>query len=144
MGAIDARERLMADVMFGAGAVVLNTITYAPATWYLALSTTQPNEDGTGFTEPVGGSYARPALTNNATNFPPSTTVNGVTTKKNGAAFTFPNPSGLWGLIGWYGFFDVASGGLVQWHNPLDTPITVQSGNTPVEFAAGQLIMPWD
>lgn len=139
MGAIDTRECTLADSQFGGGAT-----TWAPATWYLGLSTTIPNEDGSNFVEPSGGSYARVALTNNVTNFPAATTVAGVTTKKNGTKFTFTNPTGLWGLCIYYGFFTASSGGLPQYHNPLDTPITVQSGNTPVEFDIGMLIMPWD
>ena len=139
MGASDAREILIANSQFGGGAT-----TWAPATWYLGLSTNTPNDDGTGFVEPVGGSYARVTVTNNATNFPTAATVSGVTTKKNGAKFTFPNPSGLWGLITHYGFFTALTGGTPEYSNPLDTPITIQSGNTPVEFDINQLVMAWD
>ena len=103
-----------------------------------------PNDDGTGFTEPSGASYARCVITNNTTNFPTATTVSGVTTKWNGAKFTFPNPTGSWGQIIYYGFFTAASGGLPDWTNPLDTAITVQNGNTPVEFDVAQLVMAFD
>jgi hypothetical protein len=139
VGATDARERTLADSQFGGGAT-----TWAPATWYLGLSTTAPNEDGTGFVEPVGGSYARVTITNNATNFPAATTAAGVTTKTNGIAFTFTNPTGTWGSINYYGFFTALTGGTPEYWNPLDVSITVKSGNTPVEFAASQLVMPWD
>lgn len=139
MGATDSRERKVADSQFGGGAT-----TWAPATWYLGLTTTSPNDDGTGFTEPVGGNYARVAVTNNATNFPPATTSNGVTTKKNGAKFTFPNPNGTWGLINGYGWFEAATGGVPEYFNTLDTPVTVQNGNTPVEFDVQQLVMPFE
>ena len=146
MAAIDERERLMADSQFGAGALTANAVALTPATWYLGLSTTSPNEDGTNFTEPVGGAYARVAVTNNVTNFPPAQTTAGVTTKRKGVALIFPNPTGLWGNIGWFGWFTVATvgTGLPQFHNPLDTPITVQNGNTPVQFDVSQLIMSWD
>jgi hypothetical protein len=144
MGASDVRERLVADMLFGAGVITISTITYAPATWYLGMSTSTPNDDGTGFTEPVGAGYARVAITNNATNFPPATTVGGVTTKRNGTKFTFPTPTGLWGLLGHYGLFTVSTGGTPDFFNQLDTPITVQSGNTPVEFDVGLLAIPVD
>lgn len=144
MGASDSRERLVADMLFGAGVITISSVTYAPATWYLGMSTTAPNDDGTGFTEPVGGSYARVAITNNATNWPAAATIGGVTTKKNGAKFTFPTPTGLWGLLSYYGLFVVSSGGTPEFFNPLDTPITVQSGNTPVEFDIGFLAIPVD
>lgn len=144
--ATDERERLLADLQFGApnGAnLVLSSVTYAPGTWYCAISTTIPNDDGTNFTEPVGGAYARAAVLNNFTNFPVAVTAAGVTTKTNGAAINFPNPTGFWGQILYYGWFVASTGGTVQYHNPLDTGITVQSGNTPIQFAANQLIMPW-
>lgn len=137
--AIDVREALIADSQFGGGAT-----TWAPATWYLGLSTTLPNEDGSGFTEPVGGSYARVAITNNATNFPAAVTSSGTTTKANGTKFTFPNPTGTWGSIGYYGFFTAATGGVPQYAAALDTGITVKSGNTPVEFDIGMLVMSFD
>lgn len=133
--ATDARERAIADGQFGSG---------TPATWYLGLSTTAPNDDGTGFTEPVGGAYARVAVTNNATNFPAATTVAGVTTKKNGAKITYVNPTGTWGLLTWYGWFLALTGGVPEYVNPLDTPITVQSGNTPVEFDINAMAMSFD
>lgn len=138
IGATDARERAIADSQFGGGAT-----SWAPATWYLGLSTSTPNDDGTNFTEPVGGSYARVAVTNNDTNFPAAVTTSGVTTKSNGAAFTFVDPTGDWGLITHYGWFTAVSGGTPEYHNPLDASITVQNGNSPVEFAAGNLIMAW-
>ena len=40
-----------------------------PATLYFGLSTTAISIDGTGATEPSGGSYARVAFTNNKTNW---------------------------------------------------------------------------
>lgn len=139
MGASDARERAIADSQFGGGAT-----TWAPATWYLGLTTTTPSDDGASFTEPSAGAYARVAVTNDAVNFPAATTVSGVTSKKNGAKLTFANPTGLWGLISHFGWFTALTGGTPEYTFPLDTPITVQSGNTPVEFDVSQLVMNWE
>jgi hypothetical protein len=139
MGATDAREQKIADSQFGGGAT-----TWAPATWYLGLSTTTPADDGTGFTEPAGGSYARVALTNNSTNFPAASSPGGITTKSNGAKFTFPNPTGNWGQVTHYGFFTASSGGTPEYTNPLDTSINPKTGNSPVEFDVGQLVMTFD
>jgi hypothetical protein len=125
--ATDAEERAVADLRFGSG---------TPATLYWALSTTVPNEDGSNFTEPVGNAYARVAVTNNTTNFPAATTSSGLTVKTNGTAITFPNPTGAWGLLVYYGIYAVSSGGTPNYVNPLDTQISPQSGNTPVQFAA--------
>lgn len=129
MGASDARERQVLDALFGSG---------TPATWYWGLSTTAPNDDGTGFTEPVGAGYARVAMTNNTTNFPASTTVAGRSVKKNGVKVTWPNPTGNWGLLGHYGIFGALSGGTPDFTNPLDTEIAPKSGNTPVELDVGE------
>ena len=89
MGASDNREKLIADSQFGAGAVTIATVTYAPATWYFGLSTTTPNDDGTGFTEPSGGGYARVAKTNDATNFPGAQVISGECRKTNGTKITW-------------------------------------------------------
>lgn len=139
MSATDARERIIADSQFGAGAT-----SHAPGTWYQGLSTTTPNDDGSGFTEPVGGAYTRVAKLNNLTNFPAATTAGGVTTKTNATPVTYPNPTGNWGTATHYGWFDAASGGLPQFWFALDAARTIESGNTPVEFAANALSMAWD
>lgn len=153
MGAIDIRERYMANLQFGSGAITgvddtgLPVAGLVPGTWYCGLSTTQPNEDGSNFTEPVGMGYLRAQVANTALNFPPARTDGGITTKWNGNLIKFNDPTGLWGNIGWYGWFNTNSTGptiLPQFWNALDTPITVQNGNTPVQFDAGQLIMVWD
>jgi hypothetical protein len=135
MSATATRERVIADSQFGGGAIT----NVAPATWYLALSTTTPANDGTGFTEPVGGSYARVAITNNATNWPAAATADGVTKKTSGAKFTFPNPTGSWGAVTHWGLFLASTGGTPEWVGALDAPISPKSGNTPVEFDTASL-----
>ena len=72
--------------------VLGNSAYPAPATVYVGLSTTAPNDDGTNFTEPVGGAYARAAVTNNLTNWPAA--VSG--TKQNGTTITFPEATSGW------------------------------------------------
>lgn len=134
---------MLADSQFGAGLITAGALTVAPATWYCGLSTTTPNDDGTAFTEPSGGSYARVAMTNNTVNFPAAVTVAGETTKKNGAKITWPNPTGTWGVASHYGWFTTLTGGTPEYTNPLDAPITIKSGNTPVEFDVNQLVMPF-
>lgn len=63
------------------------------ATLWLALYTVAPTSAGGG-TEVSGGSYARVAITNNATNFPAS--ASGV--KSNGVAFAFPQATADWAV----------------------------------------------
>lgn len=133
-GASDPELRTLLDNRFGSG---------TPATWYLAALLTMPAVDGTGAVEPTGGSYARLALTNNATNFPASTTVGGVTTQKNGVAFVHANPTADWGLIIGWGLFTVATinTGTCLYSNLLDNQITVKNGQTPVQYDIGQWVL---
>ncbi|MDN5858606.1 MAG: hypothetical protein L0H84_08270 [Pseudonocardia sp.] len=135
MSASDARERAILDGQFGSG---------TPATWYVGLSTTAANDDGSGFTEPVGGAYARVAKTNNTTNFPAAATVGGVSSKSNGTAVGWADPTSNWGTLIWYGMFTAASGGTPEYAFPLDTGITAQSGNSPVEIGVGDLSLTCD
>lgn len=125
MGASDSRERAILDAIFGSG---------TPVTWYVGLTKTTPNDDGTNFTEHVGGAYARVAVTNNTTNWPAATTTSGRTVKKNATKVTFANPTATWGTILGIGFFTALTGGTPEITQLLDDPITVASGNTPVEL----------
>lgn len=129
MSASDARERAVLDSIFGSG---------TPPTWYQGLTTTVPNDDGSGFTEPVGNGYARVAKTNNTTNFPAAATVAGETSKKNGTKITYPDPTGPWGDIKGYGWFTASTGGTPEFVNGIDADISPKSGNTPVEFDVAQ------
>lgn len=139
MGATSARERAIADSQFGGGAT-----TWAPANWYVGLSTTTPANDGTGFTEPSGNAYARVTMVNNATNFPPATTADGITKKANGTKITWPNPTGPWGTLIQYGFFTTLTGGQPEWTGALDAPVSPRAGNTPVEYDVAQLVVTFD
>ncbi len=132
-GASYPRLRALLDADFGSG---------TPVTWYIAALLTMPAADGTGAVEPAVGAAARVAVTNNATNFPASTTVSGRTTQVNGTAFVFPNPTADWGLIIGWGAFTVATinTGICQYSNLLDSPITVKSGLSPVQFDIGQWV----
>jgi hypothetical protein len=142
IGAIDSRERAIADSQFGGGVT-----TWAPATWFAGLSYTTPATDGTNFTEPVGGAYARVSITNNATNWPAAATSSGVTTKANGTAITWPNPTATWAgaatPMTHIGLFVALTGGSPEYWFKLDTPIQVNNGNTPVQIDIGQFIMAW-
>lgn len=138
LGIKDDGERILLDSQFGSGAT-----TYSPATWYVGMSSTLSADDGTGFTEPTGiGSYARVAVTNNATNWPAATTTAGKTTQPNGTAITFPNPTANWpGPFLETGLFTASTGGTPRYTNKLSTQITVLNGQSPVQFAANQLLV---
>lgn len=127
MGASDVRKRAKLDQDFGSG---------APTNWYWGLSTTEPNADGSGVTEPVGNGYARVLQANNPTNFPPAVTTGGKTLQRNGTNVTWPNPTGPWGVLGWYVLYTGLTGGTYQYANKLDSSIAPKSGNTPVQIDA--------
>lgn len=115
------------DYLFGSG---------TPATLYIGLYTASPNADGTGGTEVAGGSYARKAVTNNATEWPAA--AGGV--KSNANAITFVAATANWGSITDVGVFSALSGGTPKYFGELDTPRTVNNGDA-FQFAPTQLVI---
>jgi hypothetical protein len=124
----DADANNMLDVRFGGVA------SSAPATYYVALSTTAPTNTGTNVTEPSGGGYARVAVTNNATNFPAAAGRS----KSNGTVITFPVATASWGTISHFALYDAATGGAMRAWGALATPQAVASGAT-ADFPVGSL-----
>ena len=92
-----------------------------PATYYLGISTTTTNKNGTGITEPTDGSYARIAITNNKTNF--SASASGVI--NNLVEFEFPESSVSWGTVTHWFLSDAASGGNIWFQGALSSTRTV-------------------
>lgn len=124
----DSDANNMLDVRFGAAA------STAPATYYVALSTTAPTNTGTNVTEPSGGAYARVAVTNNATNFPAASGR----AKSNGTVVTFPTATASWGTISHFALYDAATGGTMRAWGALTTAQAVASGAI-ADFPAGSL-----
>lgn len=113
---------------------LLGRTTYtAPATVYVALYTSAPTDSGGG-TEVSGGSYARVAVTNNATNWPAASSG----TKSNGTAIVFPEATADWGTVVAFGLFDAANGGNLLYWGELSQNQAVNSGST-ASFAIGAL-----
>jgi hypothetical protein len=104
----------------------------SPNTYHFGLSTTTINIDGTGATEPSGGSYARVAFTNNKTNW--GTASNAALT--NATAVQFPESTASWGTITYVGMWDASSSGNIWWFDVLTPARTVASATT-VLFAIG-------
>lgn len=131
----DYAESKILDQVFG------GTAWTAPATLHITLFTATPSDSGGG-TECSGGSYARVAKTNNATNFPAATGTSPAT-KSNGTSIDFPTATADWGTVVAVGIFDAPSGGnLIAW-----TAVTVSkpvlSGDTP-SFPAGSVTITLD
>ncbi len=117
------------DRLFGA------TAYNSPATWYVGLSTTTINSDGTGATEPVAGAYARVAVTNNKSNF--SVAANG--SLSNAAVVQFVESTASWGTITYVFLSDALTSGNIWVYDVLSTAKTVQSYTT-VLFSIGAMV----
>lgn len=102
-----------------------------PATYYLALSSSEPKTDGTGVVEPSIASYRRKELTSL------KTAVDGLTT--NAQSITFDRfetadatPVRYWAL------FDASSGGHLLMGGQLDHSVHIDAG-TAIDFPAGAI-----
>lgn len=93
-----------------------------PANYYLGLSSTAPNVNGTGVTEPSGGGYARVQLTGM------SVPTNGEIT--NSSAISFAKSTADWGVMTHFVIFDAATGGNLLIYNPMNRSRTVEADNT--------------
>lgn len=136
MSLINDFELAVLDAALGAGATLLS------ATVDLALSTTDPTEDGSGITEPSGGGYARKTINNDGTQWAAAALESGVATKRTNAEINFGTASGAaWGLIGWVVIYDGVNPKIIcQLDDGAGTPTTrqVNDGDT-VRFLTGQL-----
>jgi predicted enzyme related to lactoylglutathione lyase len=127
----DAQANLLLDLYFSKA-----SNTTVPATLYVALSTTTPTNTGANVTEPVGNSYARVSVTNNATNFPAAA----ARAKSNGTDIVFPMATGSWGTITHFAIYDASTAGnFIAW-GALTVPVSVINGAT-VTFVTGSLII---
>jgi len=104
-----------------------------PDTFYVALFTAAPTDAGGG-TEVAGGSYARIAVTNDATNFPAA--VSG--SKQNATPIIFAAATANWGTVTHFAIFDALSGGNMLFVAALTTPHTINNGGQ-FSFTVGDL-----
>lgn len=107
-----------------------------PTTLYVALATATGSDAACG-TEVTGGSYARVAVTNNATNWAGPTTNDG--TIKNGIAVTFPAPTANWGVVTEVCVFDASTAGNLYFRVALTTAKTINNGDAAPSFAVNAL-----
>jgi len=113
---------------------ILGGADYArPATVYIALYTVAPTDAGGG-TEVTGGSYARVAVTNNATNWPAASGG----AKSNGTDITFAEATASWGTVVAFGILDAVTAGNFLYWADLTANKTIDSGDT-AKFAVGDL-----
>jgi hypothetical protein len=131
LSSLDALNVL--DSRFGNGAAA---VTNAPATYYLALSTTTPDSDGNNLTEPSGGGYARVAMTNNSTTFDAAQQDQ----KWNAIVLTFPTATTDWGLCTHFALYDVATGGTPRVWGDLTNAQDIAIGIAP-SFPVGAIVI---
>lgn len=103
-----------------------------PATFYLALYTTTPGEDGTGGVEVSGGAYARQSI---AGKFP---TPSGTGSVASNANIDFGTSTASWGTIVGWGILTASSGGTLLRFGNLASSISVPSGS-PVVVPSGSV-----
>lgn len=111
---------------------VMNDGAYTAPTWYVGLSTTTPNADGTNVTEPAGGSYAR--VSTDADDWNASSSQ----VKTNANAIIFPEATGSWGTVTYVVLYDAATNGNLLGFGVLGSSEAIGSGQI-AKFAAGQL-----
>lgn len=110
-----------------------NTVS---TTFYIGLSTTTISADGTGITEPSGGSYARVSVANNKTTW--DTAASGILS--NLINFQFTESTASWGTITDVFISDAASAGNLLYYGVLSAPRTVADATT-VLFAPGGFVV---
>lgn len=110
---------------------------------WLALSTTEPNDDGTGVSEPSGDNYSRVLIGyyGQTLTYKMDAAVAGVTT--NGDAIQFPevrdgSGTGDWGTITHYAMYDAETGGNMLISDALSASISAVDGKVPL-VRAGDL-----
>lgn len=119
-------KNLVANAVFHADSVSI------PGTYYIGLSSTEPNENGENVSEPIGSTgYSRVSLNNM---FSPA--IQGVIQNK--APVSFPTATASQGLISYYCIFDNSVGGNLCVYGALNESKNVGSQDT-LSFPAGEL-----
>jgi len=98
----------------------------APGTIYVALSTADPTENGSGLAEPSGAGYARLGI---ATGSAQWTRSGNTVTNVNDHSFA--QATGAWGTLTHWALFDAATGGNMLAHGQLPDSKSPVDGDTP-------------
>ena len=134
MSFTDWMENAVLNGMLGTGNVL-----GLPSTVYIGLSTTSINDDGSGYTEPIGGSYAQVAKSNLNADW----TVSVAGEKTNASEILFPVATGDWGIVtDWFisdvGISQIFVKGKLDDGAGTPQPRTILNGDT-FKFLVGDL-----
>jgi hypothetical protein len=124
----NATANAVLDALFGGTALPLATQIA------VALSTTEPADDGSNVTEPSGSGYGRAVVDNDLTTWAAADSRS----KTNAITVAFPDPTGDWGDLEWFAVYDDGSGDFLGW-GLLSSVVTVGAGTT-VAFDPGSLV----
>jgi len=125
----DYGEGAILDHLFGIAAM-------AQPTLYIAVSTADPTDAGTGVAEPLGNGYARIATASSDW----QRTDNVV---DNVNELSFPEATGSWGTLTHIAIFDAASGGNMIAHAALGTSKAIAANET-LRFPVGNITFTMD
>jgi hypothetical protein len=126
-------EKKLLDHVFGKAAFT------APANIYVAASTADPTEDGSGLAEPSGNNYSR--VSTAAADWNAATLGAGTLTNAN--AINFPVASGSWGTITHVALYDASSGGNLLYKGAISPSQAIGTANQLV-ILAGQFTVTED
>jgi hypothetical protein len=126
----ESAAELLLTVMFGR---VANPF---PATYYIALSSTQPDSTGGNVTEPSDPSYARAAYANTIGNW----VVGGPREVENDGEIQFTQATAPWGDCDYFAIYSAATAGTFYGWGNLGATVSPVSGEV-VRFLVGDLII---
>ena len=103
---------------------------------YLALSSTAPNAEGGGVTEPVGNGYARTLIGgyNQPTKMASATidTTTGIATTTNDQEIHFNEATGAWGTLTHFAIYTSQTGGTARYVGQLVNAINPAANNVVI------------
>ncbi len=105
-----------------------------PTNLYVALSTADPLDSGSGLTEPSGNGYARELINN--WDSASSRTI------QNTDIISFTEATGSWGVLTHFAILDNSSGGNMIAHGSLSISQTIADGDN-ASFQAGDIDVSW-
>lgn len=100
-----------------------------PSVWYVGVSTTLIQPDGSGVTEPTDGMYERVAVSNDGANWE---NADNLRARQNVNALQFPRATENWPTVVSVGLFESATGGTPKYFADLEYTKLVQFNDSLV------------